>query len=229
MNGGLMKAKNTFSPSYTPPTGILNLAHVVRRTTALGCGEERSVVWFQGCPLACPGCIAPEWQAFKPALQTTPQDLAGWFLRDPDIQDLTLSGGEPTLQGAAAAEFLRLVRQEREISVICFSGYTYETLLDRPPAPGVSDLLEQVDVLIDGPFERELAHATQGLRGSSNQNFIYLTDRIPAGSLEQAERKVEIHLHEDSAVMVGIPRPEVLSAFHRALAPQPRRSQRSTP
>ena len=229
MNDGHMNTKNSFSPSYTPPAGMLNLAHVVRRTTALGRGEVRSVVWFQGCPLACPGCIAPEWQAFKPALQTTPQDLAAWFLRDPDIQDLTLSGGEPTLQSAAAAVFLRLIRREREVRVICFSGYTYEHLRGSPPAPGVDDLLAQVDVLVDGSFQGELAHTTQGLRGSSNQNFIYLTDRIPAGSLEQAERKVEIHLHEDSAVMVGIPRPEVLSAFHRALAPRPLGSQRSTP
>ena len=217
------------SPTHLEPAGRLNLAHVVRRTSALGPGDVRSVVWFQGCPLACPGCIAPEWQAFKPALQITPHDLAEWFLRDPDVHALTLSGGEPTHQSAAAAEFLRLVRQQREISVICFSGYIYDQLLSSPPAPGVDDLLAQVDVLVDGPFRRELAHTTQGLRGSSNQNFIYLTDRIPAGSLEQAERTVEIHIHEDAAVMVGIPRPAVLSAFHRALAAHPRGSQRSTP
>lgn len=223
-----MNGQNHYSPSHLPPAGILNLAHVVRRTSALGPGDVRSVVWFQGCPLACPGCIAPEWQAFKPALQTTPQDLAEWFLRDPDVHALTLSGGEPTLQSKAAAEFLRLVRREREISVICFSGYTYEQLRSSPPALGVADLLTQVDVLVDGPFQRELAQTTQGLRGSSNQNFIYLTERIPAGSLERAERKVEIHIHEDSAVMVGIPRPAVLSAFHRALAARQLDVQRST-
>lgn len=217
------------SPTHLEPAGRLNLAHVVRRTSALGPGDLRSAVWFQGCPLACPGCISPEWQVFRPALEPTPQDLADWFLRDPDIHALTLSGGEPTLQSAAAAEFLRLVRQKREISVICFSGYTYDQLLSSPPALGVDDLLAQVDVLVDGPFLRELAQTTQGLRGSSNQNFIYLTNRIPAGSLELAERKVEIHIHADAAVMVGIPRPAVLSAFHRALAAPHRGSQRSTP
>jgi len=224
-----MNGKKNYFPTTPTPAGRLNLAHVVRRTTALGPGDVRSAVWFQGCPLACPGCISPEWQTFKPALQPTPQELAEWFLLDPDVHALTLSGGEPTHQSETAAEFLRLVRQKREISVICFSGYTYEHLRSSPPAPGVQDLLAQVDVLVDGPFRRELAHTTQGLRGSSNQNFIYLTDRIAAGSLEQAERTVEIHIHEDAAVMVGIPRPAVLSAFHRALAAHPRGSQRSTP
>lgn len=216
-------------PTTPTSAGRLNLAHVVRRTTALGPGDVRSAVWFQGCPLACPGCISPEWQTFKPSLQLTPQELADWFLQDPDVHALTLSGGEPTHQSEAAAEFLRLVRQKREISVICFSGYTYDQLLSSPPAPGFDALLAQVDVLVDGPFRRELADTTQGLRGSTNQNIIYLTNRIPAGSLEKVERKVEIHIHEDSAVMVGIPRPAVLSAFHRALAAPRMGSQRSTP
>ena len=46
-------------------------------------------------------------------------------------------------------------------------------------------------------------------------------------TLEQAERTVEIHIHEDAAVMVGIPRPAVLSAFHRAHRGRVRYAQRA--
>ena len=50
----------------SPPVEALNVAAVCQATRALGPGL-RAVVWVQGCPCRCPGCVAPDWMALKPA------------------------------------------------------------------------------------------------------------------------------------------------------------------
>ena len=50
----------------TIPPGYINVAAIIPSTHALGPGE-RAVVWVQGCPFHCSGCIAPEWLPFVPA------------------------------------------------------------------------------------------------------------------------------------------------------------------
>ncbi|HXE72553.1 MAG TPA: 4Fe-4S cluster-binding domain-containing protein, partial [Candidatus Nitrosotenuis sp.] len=70
------------------------------RTRVLGPGE-RAVLWLQGCPLACPGCLVPE--SWDPrALPPTPlEEVVTWILQIEGIEGLTLTGGEPMAQAAA--------------------------------------------------------------------------------------------------------------------------------
>src|SRR5689334_19425061 len=151
---------------------VLNIANIAARTGALGPGT-RAAIWVQGCPLNCPGCLAPNWIPFVPATQLTPTELLERLDLD-GITGMTFSGGEPMEQAAGLAALIRLARQKKDLDLICFTGYRYERLLKNPPNHGVGDLLAQVDVLVDGPFIQSLNDSV-GLRGSSNQRIIHLT------------------------------------------------------
>jgi anaerobic ribonucleoside-triphosphate reductase activating protein len=191
----------------------LNIAAIAARTQALGPGL-RAVVWVQGCPLACRGCLAPEWIPFVPAMQLAPEEILERINLD-SITGLTFSGGEPMTQAGGLATFARLARQKKELDLICFTGYRYERLLKHPPNEGVHELLAEIDVLIDGPFIQALNDSI-GLRGSSNQRIIHLTPRLKGHDLESQARKVEITIADGELEFIGIPTPEILSAMGSA-------------
>lgn len=189
---------------------FLNLANMVEKTTALGPGT-RAVLWVQGCRLRCPGCISPAWMPFEPAIQLSPEQVIERLPLN-EITGLTFSGGEPMEQAGALAEVVRLARQWRDLDVICFTGYRYESLRKKPVESGVHRLLQHVDVLIDGPYVRELNNSL-GLRGSTNQRIIHLTGRLNGYELENQVRQIEFRIDEGSFTMVGIPTPGIALAL----------------
>lgn len=196
---------------------VVNVAETCVGTTVLGPGV-RSVVWVQGCALHCPGCIAPDWIPQREARLIAPDDLAAELLADPAVSGLTLSGGEPMLQAAPLAAMVRAARQQREVSVVCFSGHTLNELRERPPAPGVAKLLEQVDVLIDGEYVAA-ANDGLGLRGSSNQVVHHLTDRLTDSDdlFVRRTRTAEIRVRDRSVLLVGVPPPGLVPTLDRAV------------
>jgi anaerobic ribonucleoside-triphosphate reductase activating protein len=187
-----------------PASLTLNLAALQARTRALGPGE-RFALWVQGCALRCPGCLAPEWLPQVEATRVSVAALARQVLSEPGLRGLTFSGGEPMLQAWALAALVRTVRRERPaLDVICFSGYRYERLRAQPPGSGVAALLAQVDLLIDGAYVAALNDG-RGLRGSRNQRFIHLSDRLSGIDFASQPRRVEAHLAAGEAFLVGIP------------------------
>jgi len=192
---------------------VLNIAAIAARTQALGPGT-RAVVWVQGCPLKCPGCLAPKWIPFVPAMALTPEEILEKLDLD-GITGITFSGGEPIEQAAGLAALARLARQKKDLDLICFTGYRYEGLLKNPPNKGVRELLAQVDVLIDGPFIQALNDSV-GLRGSSNQRVIHLTSKLKGHDFESHSRNIEITVTDGELAFIGIPTPGILSAMKRA-------------
>lgn len=193
---------------------FLNVASFAPRTEALGPGT-RAAIWVQGCPLRCPGCLAPAWIPFVPAMQLTPEQILEKLDLD-QITGMTLSGGEPFMQAAGLAAFVRLARQKKDLNIICFTGFRYERLLKNPPNSGVAELLAEVDVLIDGPFIQALNDSI-GLRGSSNQRIIHLTSRLQEHDLEAQKRDVEITIANGELAFIGIPTPAILSAIQSTI------------
>lgn len=182
---------------------MLNLAASCCGTRALGPGL-RSVVWVQGCPFHCPGCIAPQWIPNRPAHIIAPDALIPSLLADPGISGLTFSGGEPFLQSAALAHLARLAKRQRDLDMICYTGYTLQDLRRFPLHSGVQDLLAQLDVLIDGPYQED-ANDNLGLRGSTNQRVHHLTDRLKGYDFTHSPRQAEIHVQDGVLWIIGIP------------------------
>ena len=151
------------------------------RSRANGPGE-RFVVWFQGCTLGCPGCFNPATHDASGGHGLTLDQLIAELTRAAQagrIEGLSLSGGEPLQQPAAARALLDAARG-LGLSTLAFSGYTIEEIR---ALPGGATVLARLDVLIDGRYLAGERLAT-GLRGSANQRIQLLTDRYARADVE---------------------------------------------
>lgn len=149
----------------------LAVAHEIAGTEAEGPGR-RYAVWLQGCPLRCPGCCNPEMLPFTGGAEVEVGALVARILATED-EGVSLLGGEPFAQAAGAAELAAQVRAAGR-SVMVFSGYTLAEL--RGQGAAAERLLAQTDLLVDGPYDRNLPDTRRRWVGSSNQGVHALTD-----------------------------------------------------
>ncbi len=174
----------------------------------------RTVLWVFGCERGCPGCIAENFRGGEPR-ESTAEEMADWILAQ-NADGLTISGGEPFLQAEPLAEMVRRIREKRDLGVIVYTGYLYEELLASED-PGVRDFLGCIDLLIDGPYERE-KDDNRPYVGSSNQRLLQLTERY-AGEMgyyaPTGGRKVEIRLSEEQTLLAGVPGKDQQSIWER--------------
>ena len=143
----------------------------------------RVSIFTQGCPHHCPGCHNPESHDFEKGALWTLDDVEKKFTGNPLLDGITLSGGEPFAQAAPCAELARRAH-EKGLNVWVYSGYTYEQLLEKAQEePGVRALLDQADVLVDGPFHLNERSLELTFRGSKNQRLIDLNATRSKGSV----------------------------------------------
>ena len=182
------------------PAGELRVSWYLPQTECLGPGR-RFALWTQGCFRRCSGCIASALQDPQGGMLISADSMADAILSAPDIEGVTVSGGEPFLQAETLGAMLHRVRTERPaLGVIVYTGYCYEELLAEPAA---QPLLRETDLLIDGAYVRELDDG-RGMRGSSNQRLLHLTDRYRDAALPE-NRKTELRLKGGTMRMIGIP------------------------
>jgi anaerobic ribonucleoside-triphosphate reductase activating protein len=165
---------------------IARIHAVEPRSRANGPGA-RFVVWFQGCTLGCPGCFNPTTHDAAGGREVAIDELVGELNRAaatgsaaaPAIEGLSLSGGEPLQQPAAARALLDAARA-LGLSTLAFSGYTIDEIRALPGGP---EVLARLDVLIDGRYLARERLAI-GLRGSANQRIQLLTHRYTRREVE---------------------------------------------
>lgn len=186
----------------------MQVAQVVAVTEAEGPGM-RFAVWFQGCPLRCPGCCNPEFLPFSGGEART---LADMIVQLADAQDrfgvegVSLLGGEPFAHAPAAAALARAARQ-RGLSVMVYTGYTIEQIRERPH-PAAVDLLAHTDLLVDGPYLREQPDSTRRWVGSTNQRVHFLTGRYsPDDPCWNQRNTLEIRVFGGEVAINGFPAP----------------------
>lgn len=181
---------------------LLNIAALTPATAALGPGR-RFALWVQGCPFRCKGCLAPQWIPFTRANILDIEHLARQIVLQEGLDGISISGGEPMVQAGELADLLTLVRAERPaFNVIVFSGFRIEQL----HWPEAQRLLAAADLLVDGLYQQK-RNDGQGLRGSSNQRFHFLTGRLlPFRDAIAGERQsLEYQIQPDGVLQVGIP------------------------
>lgn len=153
---------------------LLNVHDVLPVSCVNGPGR-RAVVWVQGCSKRCPGCSNPLTHSYRPHVLFAPKRLAECILTISGIEGLTITGGEPCEQAPAVGRLCRLVRK-KGLSVVLYTGWEYEDIC-RCDNQAVRDMLNWIDILVDGPFIKRLADKDLLWRGSSNQQIRFLTDR----------------------------------------------------
>ena len=164
----------------------------------------RFTVFTQGCPHRCPGCHNPGTHDPAGGREVSVAELAAELSGNPLTDGLTLSGGEPFCQAAECAALARIA-WERGLNVWAYTGYTYERLL-AGEVPDALALLEQVDVLVDGPFvEAEKSYAAL-FRGSANQRLISANSCYHFQIADAAGRAVVVEYIGDEMNVVESPR-----------------------
>lgn len=149
----------------------LKLSGIIRESIVDGPGI-RFVVFAQGCPHHCNGCHNPQTWSFEGGNEVTVDRIIEEVKKNPLISGITLSGGEPFCQPEGMAE-LAAAAHKQGINVIAYTGYLYEQLLEMSKkSPSVMEFLNKVDVLVDGPFKKELKSYELKFKGSSNQRAI---------------------------------------------------------
>lgn len=126
----------------------------------------RFAIFMQGCQRNCAGCHNPETHALNGGRLLDTGEIISEVKKNPLLDGITLTGGEPLLQLAAANELAQAAKN-LGLSVWLYTGYTFEEL---PPA--AATLLESVDVIIDGAFIESQRDLELQFRGSSNQRII---------------------------------------------------------
>lgn len=178
----------------------LNVAMVIRETEMVGPGL-RDGIWVQGCSIRCPGCAN---QDFLPHVERRRIPVAALVRycqrRRPQIDGISVLGGEPTEQPLAMAALLERA-QACGLSTVVFSGHLYETLKLRTEC---ADILAHTDLLIDGPYVESKRDPTLHWRGSTNQRLIRLTDRFSPSDLESPRATGEILVSPRGIVLHGV-------------------------
>lgn len=147
---------------------------------------KRTVIFFQGCNLACPGC---QNQALWPAEGGETADVLDVAGRAAQYAgytggNITISGGEPFGQVNALAELVALLKTRYRIThIIVYSGYTWEQINSRTNGKWLicQDALDYIDVLVDGRFVKEQDDPYIVYRGSRNQRPIDVAASRKAG------------------------------------------------
>jgi anaerobic ribonucleoside-triphosphate reductase activating protein len=190
----------------------------------------RAVIWVQGCPFKCPGCIVPDSWDNSGGYSVSTAELAAWILAQPRLEGVTFSGGEPMAQAGALAELAELIRSGmpglpgRDLSLLCYTGYRLGDLLHRG-TPEQRKLLALCDLLIDGPYI-QAQHADLLWRGSRNQRIHALTARHAAltaalgtAALPDASAGLELSMDSAGLGVSGVPaRPGFRREFEARLA-----------
>ncbi len=157
---------------------MISVIRIVEDTMVDGPGFRTSV-YCAGCPNACPGCHNPQSWDINTGHQMSTEEIMEVIEADP-FANVTFSGGDPMYQAEGFTELARAIRQQTSKDIWCFTGFTFETLINNPRH---RQLLELIDVLVDGPFIKSLRDESLLFRGSSNQRLIDVPASLKAGKV----------------------------------------------
>ena len=151
----------------------------------------RVTLFVSGCTNHCKNCFQPQTWDFNYGNPFTEETEAELFrlLSPRYIRGLTLLGGEPfePENQRALLPFLRKLRRELpEKTVWAFTGFTWEELHtegSHPRCEVTDELLNLIDVLVDGRYVEELKDIGLRFRGSSNQRLLDLNATRASGKL----------------------------------------------
>jgi anaerobic ribonucleoside-triphosphate reductase activating protein len=190
----------------------LQVAQIVPSTEAEGPGR-RFALWFQGCPLRCPGCCNPEFIPFAGGEAMTLADVVRSLEAASEVEGITLLGGEPLAHASGAAALAKAARA-RGLTVMVFTGYLLEDA--RGMSRAVDDLLAHTDILVDGPYVRELPDTARRWIGSTNQRIHFLTGRYRADDPCWRERNtLEIRVRGGEISVNGFPAPRAVGLWKK--------------
>lgn len=151
----------------------------------------RVSLFVSGCRRHCPECFNKEAQGFKYGKPFTDKEikLIEDKLKLPQVRGLSLLGGEP-MEIENVTELLPLCKYLKSTytnkDIWCYTGYTYEELLNRNNI-ATKEILKYIDILVDGDFQIDKKSLSLKFRGSSNQRIIDIQKTLKSNKVELIE------------------------------------------
>lgn len=140
---------------------------------------RRSVIQTAGCSIRCEGCFVPQtWKAQNGEPVSVSSIVDDILSHREENDGVTILGGEPFDQPSSVAELVSRLKG-KGIHIAVYSGFTIEQLIQRK-LPAIDYVLTHIDLLIDGPFSREMSDGAGEYRGSRNQRLITLAGDPPS-------------------------------------------------
>lgn len=162
--------------------GYVRLAMPEIQTDSIVDGEGiRSVIWFQGCSHNCFGCHNPETHDFNAGTELSLDEVKSQIDELEFQTGITFSGGDPMMQIEALEELAKYTK-EKGMNVWVYTGYTFEEVLKLGESNHhYRDVLNYIDVLVDGKFVMDLKSFEVEFRGSSNQRIVDVAKSLEQG------------------------------------------------
>lgn len=143
----------------------------------------RRVFFSQGCKHNCKGCFNPDTHDFNGGENRNMDELIESVLDNPMIKGVTFSGGDP-LEQAEKFAYMAKAFKNNNLNIWCYTGYTYEYIREhKDENNGWNELLNNIDVLVDGKFEEENMQEGLKFRGSTNQRIIDIKESLNHGKI----------------------------------------------
>ena len=153
----------------------VRLAGIAYESLVNGPGIRR-VFFAQGCKHNCKGCFNPETHSFDKGIVLEIDKLIKDVLENPMITGVTFSGGD--------FSYMAKILKNKGLNIWCYTGYTFEKLLDKMKEnKDIRELLNNIDVLVDGKFEINNKKEELKFRGSSNQRIIDVNKSLALGQI----------------------------------------------
>lgn len=151
----------------------------IKKTDIANGSGVRVSLFVSGCRNHCKGCFQPQTWDFEygqPFTKDTEDEIIK-ALCPSWIQGFSILGGEPMEpeNQKTLLPFIKRIRQKySDKDIWLYSGYVYEEIKD-------FELLQYVDVLVDGPFVEEMKDPSLAFRGSRNQRILNVPESLKAG------------------------------------------------
>ena len=171
----------------------MNYIDIYKQDTTNGTGI-RVVLWVSGCSHHCKECHNPQtWDKNAGQLFTSESEKELYdALSKPWIKGITFSGGDPLFIDNLYT-VLRLIKEIKERfpekDIWLYTGFTYEDIFNSTTEDMLlrQEIINNIDILIDGPFIIDKKDLRLHWRGSSNQRIIDIKETNKIGKIVTRE------------------------------------------
>ncbi len=148
--------------------GNIRLAGVIDESYTDGVGV-RYTIFTQGCMHQCYNCQNKETWDFNAGTVCSIDKIIEQLKTMPWLDGVTLSGGDPMYRETEVLELVKKIKENTTLNIWLYTGFTYEECL---ADTAKREILNYIDVLVDGKYEEQLRSLHLKFRGSSNQRII---------------------------------------------------------
>ena len=158
----------------------LRISGIVNDSIVDGPGLRYSI-FTQGCPHHCPGCHNPQTHSYKGGRKISLRKIKKAIKENPLLSGVTFSGGEPFIQAKKLLPIAKFVK-EQGLELASYTGFLFEELYSGK-VPYAKELLQYIDILIDGKFVLSQKSMDLKFKGSKNQRTIDVQESLKEGKV----------------------------------------------